>query len=78
MAKKDARRAVTPSGPFSIDPADRDAPPFTWWGSGIVNSLGGCETRQPEAETLSRRPIKDAQAVGPSPSVQAEPPPKEC
>ena len=22
-------------------------PPAPWWGSGIVNSLGGCETRQP-------------------------------
>ena len=31
------------------------------WHSGIVNSLGGCETRQPEAEAQS---CKDAQAFG--------------
>ena len=40
-------------------------PPAPQWGSGIIHSLGGCETKQPEAKAESHGQGKDAQ-------VQAE------
>ena len=60
-------------GSISLPPAPQSV-------AGIINSLGGCETRQPEAEAQSCWRGKDAQVVGALPSAQAEtqtPPPTQ-